>query len=311
MTTAIVGGGGFGRGLALAAARESRPVILWSRRKRELDTPYVRSTTDLAEVGEAELIFLAVPSVQVGALAVDLGAHLDGSHFLVHVSRGLLGEELETITQLLRETTPVRRVGALAGPLVAKALIEGHPGGGIVGSLFPEVADAVCDAIAGKQLRIYRTEDVVGVEIASAMVGLFALAIGYALGMGLGPGTLAMLGTRGLAEAARIGAARGADERTFAGLAGAGDLLAAVAGDGRPEVEFGRALADGLPLEDAAERAGAYVEGSSIARQVAAFADRSSIKAPVSVALAKLIAGEASGQDVMAELMARPTGRRE
>src|SRR5690606_27838602 len=107
-----------------------------------------------------------VPSVHVGALAVELGAHLDGSHLLVHVSRGLLGDELETLTHLLRETTPVRRVGALAGPLVAKALIEGQPGGGIVGSLFPEVADAVCDAIAGKRLRIYRTDDVVGVEIA-------------------------------------------------------------------------------------------------------------------------------------------------
>lgn len=311
MTVAVVGGGGFGRGLALAAAREGRPVVLWSRQPRELDAPNLRSTTDLAEVADAELVFLAVPSVHVGALAVELGAHLDGSHLLVHVSRGLLGDELETLTHLLRETTPVRRVGALAGPLVAKALIEGEPGGGIVGSLFPEVADAVCDAIAGKRLRIYRTDDVVGVEIASAMVGLMALALGYAQGMGFGPGTLAVLGTRGLAEAARIGVARGADERTFAGLAGAGDLMAAVAGDARPEVEFGRALAEGRPLEDAAARAGAYVEGSSIARQVAAFADRTGMKAPVSSALAKLIGGTMTGETVMAELMTRPTGHRE
>ena len=203
MTVAVVGGGSFGRGLALCVAREGRPVVLWSRQRREIDAAGVRTTTDLSEVADAELVFLAVPSVHVGTLAVELGAHLDGSHLLVHVSRGLIGHELETLTHLLRETTPVRRVGALAGPLVARALIEGHPGGGIVGSLFPEVADAVCDAIAGKHLRIYRTDDVVGVEVASAMVGLMALALGYAQGLGFGPSTLAVLGTRGLAEAAR------------------------------------------------------------------------------------------------------------
>ena len=311
MTVAVVGGGSFGRGLALCVAREGRPVVLWSRQRREIDAAGVRTTTDLSEVADAELVFLAVPSVHVGTLAVELGAHLDGSHLLVHVSRGLIGHELETLTHLLRETTPVRRVGALAGPLVARALIEGHPGGGIVGSLFPEVADAVCDAIAGKHLRIYRTDDVVGVEVASAMVGLMALALGYAQGLGFGPSTLAVLGTRGLAEAARVGVARGADERTFAGLAGAGDLMAAVAGDGRPEVEFGRALAEGHPLEEAAKRAGAYVEGSSIAGQVAVFAERSGFKAPICAVLARLIQGTVTGERVIAELMARPTGRRE
>jgi glycerol-3-phosphate dehydrogenase (NAD(P)+) len=311
VTIAVVGGGGFGRGLALAAARVGRPVVLWSRSAREVDAPGVRSTTELVEVAEAELVFLAVPSVHVRALAVELGAHLDGSHLLVHVSRGLIGDQLVTLTQLLREVTAVRRVGALAGPLVAKALLEGQPGGGIVGSLFPEVADAVCDAIAGKQLRIYRTDDVVGVEIASAMVGLMALGLGYARGLGFGPSTLAVLGTRGLAEAARVAVARGGDERTFAGLAGAGDLMAALAGDSRPEVEFGRALAEGQPLEEAAARAGAYVEGSSIADQVVAFADRTGIEAPICAALAKLFRGTITGEKVIAELMARPTGHRE
>jgi glycerol-3-phosphate dehydrogenase (NAD(P)+) len=311
VTVAVVGGGGFGRGLALAVAREGRPVVLWSRQRREIDAPSIRMTTVLSEVADAELVFLAVPSVHVGALATELGAHLDGSHLLVHVSRGLIGDELGTLTNLLRETTAARRVGALAGPLVANALASGQPGGGIVGSLFPEVADAVCDAIAGKRLRIYRTDDVVGVEVASAMVGLMALALGYAQGLGFGPSTLAVLATRGLAEAARIGVARGADERTFAGLAGSGDLMAAVAGDARPEIEFGRALAEGHPLEEAARRAGAYVEGSSIAAQVAAFADRHGIKAPVCTALSKLIRGTITGERVITELMSRPTGRRE
>ncbi len=306
---AIVGGGGFGQGLARAAARVGRKVVLWSRQPRELDDPAIASTSNLADVAEAELVFVAVPSPRIGALAVELGSHVDGGHFLVHVSRGLIGDELETVTRLLRETTPVRRVGALAGPLVARALAEGAPGGGIVGTLFPEVAEAVRDAIGGPKLRIYSTDDVVGVEIASAMVGLLALAVGYAQTIGLGPGTLGVLATRGIFEAARIGALRGAQERTFSGLAGFGDLIAAVAGDGRPEMELGRALAEGHPLDEAARRAGAYVEGVSIARQVTAFALLHGIEAPISAGLAKIVAGEAKAAQVMAELMARPATR--
>jgi glycerol-3-phosphate dehydrogenase (NAD(P)+) len=306
---AVLGGGGFGRSLAVQCARVGRRVTLWSREKREVGHPGVESTTRLSDLTEAELVFVAVPSIHVEAVARDVGQHLDGGHFLVHVSRGLLGDELGTITQLLREVTPCRRVGVLAGPLVARALEQGEPGGGIVGTLFPEIGDAVRDAIGGPTLRIYSTQDVVGVEVASAMVGLLALAIGYAQGRGFGPSTTAILATRGMAEAARIGVACGAEERTFSGLAGFGDLTASVAGDGRPEAAFGRALAEGLPLAQAAERAGAFVEGSNIAAHAATFAQRHGFEAPICTAMAALLSGQASTTDVLVQLMTRPARR--
>lgn len=303
---AVLGGGSFGRALAIQVARSGRVVTLWSRQPREIAHENIRATGKLAEVAEAELIFLAVPSIHVDGLGREVGHHLDGTHLLVHVSRGLLGSELTTLTQRLRICTPCRRVGVLAGPLVARALAEGEPGGAIVGSLFPEVSDAVREAIGGPTMRIYGTADVVGVEIASAMVGLFALGIGYAQGRGFGPATTAMLATRGMAEATRVGVACGAAERTFSGLAGFGDLMAAVAGDGRPESMFGRALAEGLPLPEAAARAGAFVEGAGIAAQVAAFAERHGFEAPIAAGMAALISGKASGAAVLAQLMSRP-----
>lgn len=303
---AVVGGGSFGRALAAQVARTAGVVTLWSRQPREATDDKIHTTTRFADVAEAELVFLAVPSIHVAELAREVGHHLDGTHLLVHVSRGLLGNDLTTISQLLRSSTPCRRVGVLAGPLVARALAEGEPGGGVVGSLFPEVSDAVREAIGGPTMRIYCTTDVVGVEIASAMVGLFALGIGYAQGRGFGPATTAMLATRGMAEATRVGLACGATERTFSGLAGFGDLMAAVAGDGRPESMFGRALAEGLPLADAAARAGAFVEGAGIAGQVAAFAERHAMEAPISAGMAALLSGKASGAAVLAQLMSRP-----
>lgn len=306
---AVVGGGSFGRSLAQAAARVGQRVLLWSRRERALGLEQVTATTELSELSQAELVFFAVPSPYVGGLADEIGRSLDGSHLLVHVSRGLVGDELQTVSEVLASRTPCRRVGALAGPLVAKSLAEGQPGGAIIGSAFPEVVEAVGDAIGGPTLRVYGTDDLMGVEIASALVGLVALALGYAQRLGMGPGTLAVLATRGLAEATRVGEVRGGLPRTFAGLAGAGDLIAAVAGDDRPEMEFGRALAEGLDLRLAAERAGAYVEGALLASQVAAFGQRAGVQVPLSVGLAKLMAGELSAEQLTEALMARPAMR--
>lgn len=202
---AVVGGGSFGQSLARASARVGQRVLLWSRRPRELPEESITCTTELRELADAELVLFAVPSPHVGEVADELGHHLDGSHLLVHVSRGLVGDELHTVSEVLAERTPCRRVGALAGPLVAKNLASDEPSGAIIGSQFPEVVEAVSEALGGPSLRVYSTPDLVGVELASALVGLVALSLGYAMQMGMGPGALAVLATRGLAEATRVG----------------------------------------------------------------------------------------------------------
>lgn len=302
----IAGGGSFGRGLAFAARRNGKKVVLWSRSARDLGDEGIRATTDVAQLGGADLVFVCVPSTHVLDVAKKLEPHLDGRHLVVHVSRGLVGDSLETVGEALTRLTAVRRIGALAGPLVASALERGEPGGGIIGSAFPEVAAAVRDAIGGPKLRIYDTRDQVGVELASALCGLLALTTGFAQALGLGPGTLAVLATRGVFEAARIGAIRGAQERTFAGLAGFGDLMAAVAGDGRPEVEFGRVLGKGIDLEAAARAAGANVEGVTIARRVAEYAALHDVDAPLSAITARMLEGEVDARQAVAHLMERP-----
>jgi len=304
----IVGAGGFGQGLARAAARIGRDVVLYSRVGKEVDAPKVSTTSDYADLAEAELIFLAVPSRHVREVADEVGAHLDGQHLVVHVSRGLVGDDLETLTRLVRSVTPVRRVGVLAGPLAADALAEGRPSGGIVGTRFPEVTDAVRGAIGGPNLRLYATGDVVGVEVASAMVGLLTVCAGFGQGMGLGPPTLAIMGTRGIAEAARVGLALDADPRTFHGLAGVGDMMAALSGDDRPELLLGRALGRGASLEEAAKEAGANIEGAAIAHQVAHFVTSRGFEAPISAAVADVLMGECSPKEAVGRLMTRSVG---
>ncbi|MEZ4248263.1 MAG: NAD(P)-binding domain-containing protein [Polyangiales bacterium] len=300
----VVGGGAFGRGIAKAAARTGHPVHLWSRSARDLGDARVHVTSRMSDVARGELIFLAVPSTAIAELSTELGVHLDGSHLLVHVSRGLVGAELTPISRLLRDTTPARRVGALAGPLIAEALIEGTPSGAIVGTNFPEVSDAVREAIAGPTLRLYTTRDIVGVEVASAVVGLLALAAGHAQASGVGPAALATFLTRGVVEAGRIAASFGAEADTFHGLAGVGDLLAVMAGDERPEERLGRELATGATLAQAVERVGVNIEGVTLARRVAEYGVRERLSVPICTAIADVIDGMPA-EEALRALMTR------
>jgi len=304
----VVGGGGFGQALAHAALRTGHRVHLWSRR----ELPAVERLTvthDLAAVATADLIFVAVPSSHVVETAKALGEHLEGRHLVVHVSRGLVGDRLDTVSKVLRTQTAARRVGCLAGPLGADTLRDGLPGGGVIGTAFPEVAAAVCEVVSGPSLRIYETDDVLGVELSSALVGLLALSLGFAQELGFGPGTLSVLMTRGLAEVTRFGVALGADARTFSGMAGVGDMMAAAFGDTRPEVLLGRSLARGRSPEDAAREAGAYVEGVQIARRVASRAKQLGIETPIADAIAQVVEGTLTPRGALEHLMQRKVRR--
>ena len=305
---AVLGGGRFGLALVSAAARTG-PVLLWSRREPELDHEAVRVTADIARVADAELILMAVPSRYAHEVMAEACAHLDGRHLLVHVSRGLLDDELRTMSHVLKTTTPCRRIGALAGPISVDVLTKASPGAGVVGSEFPEVADAVRGALGGPTLRIYDSDDLRGVELAAALTGLLLFAIGFAQRVGFGPSTIGAVTTRGVAEVARIGRALGARPDTFGGLACFGDLLAAAAGSDRPEIELGRALAEGATPKAALLRAGGNIEGIEVARRVAEFGRRHKIRTPLADVMSSLVGGELTASEAVRSLMGRDVGR--
>lgn len=309
MRVGVVGAGAFGVGLARASARGGHQVSLYSRRGESRGNEGVDVVDSLGALEACELIFVAVPSLVVREVATELGRVLDGRHYLVHVSRGLVGDELATVGQVLRTVTPCRRIGCLGGPLTADVLREGKPGGGVIGSWFSEVTDAVRSAIGGKTLRLYHTEDLLGVELSSALVGLVAIAIGFAIELDFGPGSLAVMATRGLAEATRFGVAKGADERTFAGMSGFGDLIAAVGGDERPEILLGRALARGASLTTAGLEARAHVESIAVARRLEREAARRGLELPITSAMADVIEGKTPHLQALERLMSRSARR--
>lgn len=303
----IVGAGGFGRALAMASARHDHDVAVYSRGGRDLPEP-IRVSGDIEAMRDRDLVFLAVPARHATSAATQLGKVVDGRHLVVHVSRGLIGSELKTITTVLREQTAARRLGALAGPLVAEHLADGKPSGAVLGTRFPEVTEMVREAIGGSELRVYDTKDVTGVQLASATVGFLTVILAYAQGVGAEAGSLAVMATRGMVEASRIGSTLGAREQTFLGLAGLGDLLAVVAGDDRLEARIGRAMAAGADPSQANEQAGGYFEGFEVAQHMIAHAHRLGIETPISNAFVEVSNGRMSPEEAIVALMQRRVG---
>jgi glycerol-3-phosphate dehydrogenase (NAD(P)+) len=155
-------------------------------------------------------------------------------------------------------------------------------------------------------LRLYTTGDLLGLEWASALVGCLAICVGYARGVGLGPGLLAALITRAVEEGARLAAAAGGNERTLLGLAGYGDLLASIAQAERPEVLVGEALAAGKPLDEALAQVRQRVEAVELSARIVMWAETRGIRAPVFKALANGILQGRATDALVHELMTAP-----
>jgi glycerol-3-phosphate dehydrogenase (NAD(P)+) len=319
-TVGVVGGGAWGLALAAAAARAGARVLLRSRRETPLDLAagVERVATDAELAARARLILLAVPSDFVRDVARALGAHLDGRHFVVHGVRGLspggrhaaeperARTELQTIADVVRHETPVRRLGALGGPALAEDLAAGRPSVMVAGSRYPEVLRELRAAFGSPLLRLYGTSDLLGLEWASALVGCLAIGVGFARGVGLGPGLIAAVITRAVDEAARLAAVAGGDERTLLGLAGTGDLLACIAQPQRPEVLVGEALAHGRSLDVAVAAAGQRVEAVDLIGRVAAWAGARGVHAPIFDALAHGVLRGRSPDELVHQLMTGP-----
>ncbi|HEY5145335.1 MAG TPA: NAD(P)-binding domain-containing protein [Polyangiaceae bacterium] len=317
----VIGGGAWGVALAAAAARTGGTTLLLSRRTRGDALPEgVEAASDNADLAErARLILLAVPSGVARSVARAIGPHLDGRHFIVHGVRGLVRvgddldgspprpnpvtDDLETISDIVRDETPARRIGALGGPALASDLLAGRPSVMVCGSRYPEVTVALREAFVGPLLRLYATEDLLGLEWASALVGCLAIGVGYARGVGLGPGLLAAFITRAVEEAGRLTAAAGGDARTLLGLAGYGDLLATIAQPERPEVLVGEALAQGKSLEQALAETEQRVEAVELTGRLVAWAEARDVKAPVFGTLARSVLTGRTSDALVRELM--------
>jgi glycerol-3-phosphate dehydrogenase (NAD(P)+) len=152
-----------------------------------------------------------------------------------------------------------------------------------------QAADRIQKACHTGYFRPYTNPDVIGCELGGAVKNVIAMAVGIAVGMGLGDNTRALLITRGLAEIARLGAALGADEHTFAGLAGMGDLIASCSSPLARNRSFGEKLGRGMPLAEVMASTDEVVEGVTSCRPVLQLARAHGAEMPITEVMVSVV----------------------
>ncbi len=305
LTVGILGGGRWGFALARAAQAAGNRAIVCTRRDTDDRPEGVEVTGEVHLLGaRATLILLAVPSAVARPVATTLGDSTTGAHYVVHAVRGLSSEGLTPVSTVVRQETPVKRVGALAGPVLATDLLEQRPSVIAVASHYPEVIDAVKAGIASATLRVSASDDLIGTEWASALVGALLVGVGFTRELGVREPLIAGLMVRALREAASLGVAAGGTEKSFYGLAGIGDLMAAMAQqDARPEVAFGQRLARGQTAREIEHAMGVRIEPIDLVPRVVNFAAQRGIKVPVFETLAAVLAGKGDVAEMTVALM--------
>lgn len=195
--------------------------------------------------------------------------------------------------------------GVLTGPSFAREVAQGLPCALTVAGSAPLLADLAQRAFHHHAMRIYASDDLVGVEVGGAVKNVLAIATGASDGLGLGLNARAALVTRGLAEMTRLGLALGGRAETMMGLAGVGDLILTATGDLSRNRKVGKELAAGKSLQQVLDQLGHVAEGVRCAQAVAALADAHGIDMPITRAVCAVLFENLAVGDAVAQLLQR------
>ncbi|MDX2058123.1 MAG: NAD(P)H-dependent glycerol-3-phosphate dehydrogenase [Gemmatimonadales bacterium] len=322
-TVAVLGAGSWGTTLADLLARKGLPVVLWayepavaeSINQRHENALYLagcqldarlRATTDAAAaVRGADVVVSASPSHVVRGVLTSVAGAVGAPTVVASATKGIETDTLALMSDVAAEALPGRPFVALSGPSFAQEVYQGQPTAVVAASADPAAALAVQQLFATGYFRVYSNRDVVGTELAGALKNVIAIAAGILEGLGLGNNPRAALITRGLAEMSRLGAALGADPRTFAGLAGMGDLILTTCGALSRNRALGVAVAGGETLEHHRSGHRTVAEGANTARAAVRLAARHGVEMPICEKVAEVLFENKPPRQAIAELMER------
>lgn len=326
MKIAVLGAGAWGTALAKVLCENEHKVTLWghvpelleelsSRGRNEKYLPGIELPQNLrfqpdlsAAVADCDMAVFGVPSKAVREVAQRIGAFAGA---IVSVTKGIEHESGLTMCGILREVLPPAKVASLSGPSLALEVARGVPSAVVAASGDEDVAQRVQEAFHRPTFRVYRSTDLLGVELGGALKNVIAIAAGACDGLGFGDNSKAAIITRALAEIRRLGEACGAQPETFAGLSGLGDLTVTCFSKLSRNRGFGEKIGRGENAADLLANAQHVVEGFPTAKSAYRLARKHDVETPIidevhamlhegkplKQAIADLIGREAKGED--------------
>ena len=325
----VLGAGSWGTALAALMAANGHAVRLWAREVSLIEAllaahenarylpgialgPGIQPTADRAEaVAQAEVVVFAVPSGALRQVAEEFAPYLAPDVLLLSASKGLEDRSGLRMSQVLGATLPntEERTVVLSGPNLAVEMARGVPTASVAASANAAAATTVQQLFTYQSpptFRVYTSGDVIGVELGGAIKNVIAIGAGVCDGLGFGDNAKAALMTRGLSEAVRLGRAQGAEEATFLGLSGVGDLIATGASSLSRNYRVGKALGEGRSLFDTLAELGQVAEGVPTTRALCELAARSHVEMPLCSALNAVLFDDQSASEMIQKLMLRP-----
>jgi len=245
----------------------------------------VLRAADLA-LGGHDLICLAVPAKALPNVLAAHGERIPRRAGVLVLAKGLVPPLGTLPSAFVSERTGARAIAALGGPARPADVLE-HGASVVLASLDRGFARQLADALRAAGLDVTLSTDVTGVELAGCAKNAAVLAAAAALIAG--PNVAGAAAGKVFAEIDALAQRRGGRPETFAGLAGAGDLVASVVAGG--SLRAGELLAQGIPAAEVGRTLPDAAEAVDSVPLLATVARAEHVAAPALDGLAALVEG--------------------
>jgi len=323
--TAVIGAGSYGTALAFVLARNGNPTVLWGRDENHVSTMRETRRNDkylpdavfpdalsvsanLKETVEsAKDILVVVPSHAFKENLEAIKPFLNEQHRLIWATKGLepgTGRILQEVAlDVLGSSIPI---AVVSGPTFAKEMVAGLPTAITLSSTDTELCESFSQKLhCSKGFRVYKNDDLIGVQLGGAVKNVIAIGAGLADGLGFGANARTALITRGLAEMSRLGLAIGAKQETFMGMAGLGDLVLTCTDNQSRNRRFGLALGKGMTVNAAIDSIGQVVEGYRNTDEVRLLSQANDIEMPICEQIYQVLYNGKSAKEAAIALLSR------
>lgn len=322
MNITILGAGTWGCALARLLRLNGHHITIWSSNAdhaeklkttcRHPNLPGAILPEDLIYTicleeacAEADMILFVTASTYVRTTAAAIRPFVKPGQLIVSAAKGVEAGTLFTMSQVIADALAptIVRMGAVSGPTHAEEVSRDMPTAMVAAAEDIETAGLLCQVFSSPNMRMYPSDDLLGVELCGAFKNIIALAAGIARGLGCGDNALAALITRGMAETKRLGQSLGCRDETFEGLAGVGDLIVTCSSTHSRNMNAGLLLGQGLAPEEAIDKIGMVVEGIHALDAAMELAHAHQVRMPIAQAVNDILHNGQTPQSMMERLM--------
>lgn len=331
----VLGSGMFGTAVSILLSKNTN-VIMYARKAENVEKvnnerklhgyqipKNVSATNDLEFIAKScDILFPVVPSVNFRDLIIQLSPFLNPYHIMIHGTKGLnidLPEgktidqvhkisrnRIKTMSEVIQEESVVLRIGCMAGPNLAKEILDNQPAATVIASQFEEVTQIGQILLRSDLFQVYESSQLIGVELTGVLKNIIAIAEGSLSGLGYGENAKALLISRGIIEMIHIGKLMGVGMEAFLGLAGIGDTVATCYSPFSRNYTVGFRLAKGETLEEIQNTMEETAEGINTVRIIKKFMQSINGRAPITESVYNVLYNNKTVEEALAFLMRAP-----